>query len=245
MVTATLAACTGGGAAPGASAVECFLEPANHRRLDRRGRGTHKLAHLFELGHNSLALYPELLRELVNPDLRHYAPLLGPSHGAIKTGSSADPAHRVLRAGLSSCRSSPCAHRALIASRPAFRTGSPSCPACFPPPRTVPPRRRRSCYDPASARERYEASGAVSSVPETRSARENTRRRCASSKHARQGCRYAPRPGCRAWGSGTMPSPAATRRSMLDFATRALQPTQERMGIFPGSGSSARAVITF
>jgi hypothetical protein len=40
-----------------------------------------------------------------------------------------------------------------------------------------------------------------------------------------------------------MPSPATTRRSMLDFATRALQPTQERRGFFPGSGSSARAVI--
>jgi hypothetical protein len=83
----------------------------------------------------------------------------------------------------------------------------------------------------------------VSSEPDTRSARENARRRCASSKHARQGCRYAPRPGCRAWGSGTIPSPAATRRSMLDFATRALQPTQDRRGFFPGSGSSARAVI--
>ncbi len=30
---------------------------------------------------------------------------------------------------------------------------------------------------------------------------------------------------------------------MLDLAARALQPTQERRGFFPGSGSSARAVI--
>jgi hypothetical protein len=65
----------------GAAAVECFLKPADHRRLDRRGRGTHELAHFFELGHDSLALYSELLCEFVNPDLRHYAPLLGPSQG--------------------------------------------------------------------------------------------------------------------------------------------------------------------
>jgi hypothetical protein len=108
---------------------------------------------------------------------------------------------------------------------------------------TVPHRRRWSCYDPASARERYEASGVVSSAPETRRARGNTRRRCASSKHARLGCRYAPLPGCRAWGSGTMPSPATTRRSKLDFAARALHPTQVRRGFFPVSGNSTRAVI--
>jgi hypothetical protein len=40
-----------------------------------------------------------------------------------------------------------------------------------------------------------------------------------------------------------MPSPATTRRSKLDFAARALQPTQVRTGFFPVSGSSARAVI--
>jgi hypothetical protein len=81
------------------------------------------------------------------------------------------------------------------------------------------------------------------SEPETRSARENARRRCASSKQARLGCRYAPRPGRRAWGSGTRPSPSTTRRSRLDFSARALQPTQVRTGGFPDSGSSARAVI--
>ena len=85
----------------------------------------------------------------------------------------------------------------------------------------------------------------MSSEPGTRSARGNTRRRCASSRHAKLGCRYAPRPGCRAWGSGTIPFPATTRRSKLDFAARALQPTQVRSGFFPVSGSSARAVITF
>jgi len=85
----------------------------------------------------------------------------------------------------------------------------------------------------------------VSGEPGTRNARENTRRRCASSKHARLGCRYAPRPGCRAWGSGTIPSPATTRRSKLDFAARALHPTQVRTGFFPVSGGSASAVIAF
>jgi hypothetical protein len=85
----------------------------------------------------------------------------------------------------------------------------------------------------------------VSGEPETRNARENTRRRRASSKHARLGCRYAPRPGCRAWGSGTIPSPATTRRSKLDFAARALHPTQVRTGFFPVSGGSASAVIAF
>ena len=64
-----------------AATVKCFLEPANHRCLDCRGCGTHELAHLFELGHDSLALYTELLREFVNPNLRHYAPLLSPSNG--------------------------------------------------------------------------------------------------------------------------------------------------------------------
>ena len=85
----------------------------------------------------------------------------------------------------------------------------------------------------------------MSGEPGTRNARENTRRRCASSKHARLGCRYAPRPGCRAWGSGTIPFPATTRRSKLDFAARALHPTQVRTGFFPVSGGSASAVIAF
>jgi hypothetical protein len=65
----------------GRIARELLLEPADHRRLDRRGRRTHELAHLFELGHDGLALHTELLREFVNPDLRHHAPLLGPFGG--------------------------------------------------------------------------------------------------------------------------------------------------------------------
>jgi len=48
------------------------------------------------------------------------------------TGSSADPVHRVLRVGVSSCCSSPCAHRALISFSTCFPYRFPSCPACFP-----------------------------------------------------------------------------------------------------------------
>jgi hypothetical protein len=57
------------------SARELLLEPPDYWRLDRRGRRTHELAHFLKLGHDSLALYTELLSEFVNPDLRHYAPL--------------------------------------------------------------------------------------------------------------------------------------------------------------------------
>jgi hypothetical protein len=80
-----------GPALAAAAVVERFFEPAYDRRLDSRGRGPHELAHLFELGHDSLALYPELLREFVNSDLRHYAPLLGPSQGPSK------PDHQPIR----------------------------------------------------------------------------------------------------------------------------------------------------
>ena len=149
----------------------------------------------------------------------------------------------MLRVGVSSCRSSPCAHRALISFSTCFPYRFPLCPACFPSSSTLRVCRRKVCYARLSDRERYEASEAALSGPETRNARENARRRCASSKHARLGCRYAPRPGCRAWGSGTIPSPATTRRSRLDLAARSLQPTQVRTGKLPGSGSSDRTVI--
>ncbi len=218
MITALTAA--GAVTAPAAAAVESFLEPADYRRLDRRGRGPHELAHLLELGHHGLALYAELLRELVNPDLRHYAPLPGPSQGPLK------PDHQPIRRIVAPGRRQFMPFIALCSS------SAHSFSTCFP---------YRFSVVPSVLR--YEASEATSSEPGTRNARENARRRCASSKHARQGCRYAPRPGCRALGSGTIPPPAATTRSMLDFATRALQPTQERRGIFPGAGSSARAVI--
>jgi hypothetical protein len=86
---------------------------------------------------------------------------------------------------------------------------------------------------------RYSASGARLSDPATRSARGNTRRLRASSKHAGLRCRYAPRPGSRACGSGRMSSPTATKRSRLDLTARSLQPTHVRVG----SCCSARTVI--
>ena len=104
------------------AAGERFLEPANHRRLDCRGRRTHELAHFFELSHDGLALYSELLREFVNPDLRHYAPLLGPPPGHL-------PDHQPIRGiACSGSASARAVHRLVLierslASRPAFRTG--------------------------------------------------------------------------------------------------------------------------
>ena len=77
---------------------------------------------------------------------------------------------------------------------------------------------------------RYSASAARLSGPAARSARGNARLRRASSKHSGLGCRYAPRPGSRACGSGWTSSPAATRRSRLDLTARSLQPTQVLAG---------------
>jgi hypothetical protein len=87
---------------------ERFLEPSHDGRLDRRGRRPYELAHFLELGHHGLALDPELLRELVHPNLRHCAPstwpgLPGPSHR---------PGQRVLRTA------SACAvHRRILIGR--------------------------------------------------------------------------------------------------------------------------------
>ena len=130
-----------------------------------------------------------------------------------------------------------------LASRPAFLTGFRWVQRASRHRQPLLARRRQLCYARVSVCERYEASGAALSEPVARSARENARRRCASSKHAWLGCRYAPRPGCRAWGSGTMSSPAVTRRSRLDLAVRSLHPTQVRTGKLPGPGSSDRTAI--
>ena len=62
----------------GGLASEFIFEPADYRRLDCRGRRPNKLTHLLELGHDGLALDTELLREFVNPDLRHCAPSTRP-----------------------------------------------------------------------------------------------------------------------------------------------------------------------
>src|SRR5215472_5079894 len=57
---------------------ERFFEPANDWRLNSRGRRPNELAHFLELGHHGLALYSELLSELVYPNLRHCAPSTWP-----------------------------------------------------------------------------------------------------------------------------------------------------------------------
>jgi hypothetical protein len=96
---------------------ERFFEPANDRRLDRRRRRTDELAHFLELGHHGLALYTELLREFVNPDLRHYAPLLGPDlpdhlpGPSRRSGAARAPGRRQPVVFIALCSSS--AHRCL------------------------------------------------------------------------------------------------------------------------------------
>jgi len=101
-----------------------LLEPPHHGRLDRRGSRSYELAHLLELVHHGLALDSELLREFVNPDLRHYAPsrpspldpLPDPGPGRACSGSaSAYGDHRRVLIERSS------------ASRPAFRQVIPVC----------------------------------------------------------------------------------------------------------------------
>jgi hypothetical protein len=113
---------------------ECFLEPADNRRLNRGGRRSHELAHFLELGHDGLALYPELLRELVYPDLRHCAP-------STRSGS-AGPVNRSGQRVLRPASASAVHRRMLIGrssqSQPAFlgrvATAVPSCPALAAPP---------------------------------------------------------------------------------------------------------------
>ena len=85
---------------------ERLAEPPDDRRLDGGARRTDELTHLLELGHDGLALDSELLGELVDPDLRHSSPDLGPGRGRpgplrrARTRSSLG-VHRVLM----SCRS--------------------------------------------------------------------------------------------------------------------------------------------
>src|SRR5262249_12012236 len=113
---------------------ERFFEPADNGRLDCRGRRPHKLAHLLELGHHGLALYAELLRELVYPDLRHCAP----STRSGIAGPSGRPG-REAPAGVRFWCSSPRSHRALITIGSCF----PGSNAVSVPPRAGHPGRPR------------------------------------------------------------------------------------------------------
>jgi hypothetical protein len=222
---------------PGLLGRERFLEPANNRRLNRGGRRPYELAHFLELDHHGLALYAELLREFVYPNLRHCAPSTRPG----LTGPVSRSGQRVLRSGVSLCCSSPHAHRSLIAIS-----------ACFP--RQYRPalaaRRCRHAFWPAAGGRalpnwpRYSASGPVPTGPGRRRARANALRRCALSKHSWLGCRYAPRPGPRPRTSGTTSSPAATRRSKSDFSARPPHPTHVRTGVCRADCGYQEAIFT-
>jgi hypothetical protein len=182
---------------------EFVFEPSDYRRLDRRGRGPDKLTHLLELGHHGLALDAELLSELVYPDLRHCAPSTRPGlTGPASRRGRACSVRRQFVLFIAACSSG--AHRkfSLLSSRPA-----------------------RGCSP-----DRYSVTLLAGKGAGRRRARENALRRWARSKHARLGCRYAPRPGCRAVMSGTICSPAATRRIKSCLAARAPHPMQVRTG---------------
>ena len=81
-------------------------------------------------------------------------------------------------------------------------------------------------YSPA----RYSATLPAGNGAGRRRARGSALRRWARSKHARLGCRYAPRPGSRMVTSGTISSPAATRRTKFGLAARSPHPMQVRTG---------------
>ncbi len=70
-----------GGGRRGGCRGERLPEPPDDRRLDGGARRTDELTHFLELGHDGLALDSELLGELVDPDLRHSSPDLGPESG--------------------------------------------------------------------------------------------------------------------------------------------------------------------
>ena len=111
-----------------------------------------------------------------------------------------------------------------LPSQPAFRGTVP-----------VPARAWSGGGPPDVNASRYPAIPPVPSGPGSRSARITARRRCARSQHPWLGCRYAPRPGITARGSGTISSPEATRRSKSDLAARLPHPTHVRI-----TGVSAR-----
>jgi hypothetical protein len=140
----------------------------------------------------------------------------------LLTGSSADPVHRVLRAGVSSCRSSPCAHRALISFSTCFPYRFPSCPACFPvaldrsassPSVMVCPgfqagkgtklAGRRQANPGRAVRAR--TPGAAAPVRSTPSRDAGTRPGPAASRGGQGRCRPRPPPGVASWTSPRVP----------------------------------------
>ncbi len=215
---------------PGRLACEFVFEPADYRRLDCRGRRPNKLTHLLELGHDGLALYAELLREFVNPDLRHCAPSTRPG----TTGPVSRPGQRVLRPA------SACAvHRRMLIGR-SLQVSLLSSGASG--------RRHRQHAYPATrySPDRYSATFPAGNAAGRRRARGNALRRWARSKHARFRCRYAPRPGSRMASSGTIWSPDATTRTNSALAARSPHPIQVRTGAacLPSSLQGLRASAT-
>ncbi|EGJ74396.1 putative translation initiation factor IF-2 [Streptomyces sp. Tu6071] len=88
---------TGTGLAGASALLECVSQFAHHRRLDRRGRRTDEFTEFLELGHDDLALYAELLGELVYPDLSHFAPLRSGGRRTVATSwAYSSRTHRVL-----------------------------------------------------------------------------------------------------------------------------------------------------
>jgi hypothetical protein len=175
-------------------------------------------------------------------------PLLGPARPDHSAGrGSACSVRRQPLLFIATCSS--VAHRNLsllspgrvapaLLSRPA-RPPSPDPPSSVRRPGRSLPCSKLPCRDWP----RYSASLPVPTGPGSRSARANARRRCASSKHPWLGCRYAPRPGPRADGSGTTSFPAATRRSKSDLAARTPHPTQVRIAGAGRTGCGYRVTI--
>lgn len=161
-----LAGGAGLGAAP---ALEGVCQLAYYGRLDRRGCRSDEFTEFLELGHDGLALNPELLGEFVYPDLSHFAPFR----------SGLRPDRRYFMGVLIACSSSAHRNLDLLPTRGGYQS------------RTVVP--CDASYGVACST--YRRNAAVSSAPGARSALTNARRRTARSRQTRAGCTYAPRPG--------------------------------------------------
>ena len=124
----------------------------------------------------------------------------------------------------------------------------PCCPGWADPPSVLP----SACDAAVVPAVTNSLRGPTSTIPEARSARPKARRRSANARQCGSGCRCAPRPGRRRFGSGmtlktavpvsrpggcvSVPTVAcctATTRSNSDAGARLRQPTQVRTGVAP------------
>ena len=167
-----------------------------------------ELAEFLELGHDDLALDPELLGELVDPDLCHVSPVSVRASGQARTVYC----WGVLMAGCSSGahqRLDPLpARTVLVRAGSCARAGRPAWPGGV------------------GREERAEA--VVSSGPLRRKARANARRRSARSRQPGRGAGDAPDRRARGADRGRRtsrpPTWAATTRSRTDRAARSGNP---------------------